>query len=297
MSPISASKSPVTVVGLGLMGHALAAAFLASGHPTTVWNRSVAKAGDLVAGGATLAGSIKSAVEAGPLVVVCVSDYDAVRALLDPVASSLAGRTLVNLTTASSTQARETAGWAAKIGSAYLDGAILALPQAIGTAQATVLYAGPKAAFEEHEATLRALGESGAMYLDEDHGLSALYDMSVLSIMWGVLNGFLQGAALLGTANVKASTFAALATTAINVTTDYVSAYARQIDEGAYPAADATIAVHAGGMEHLVQESEVLGVNAEMPKLFLELATRAAAGGRAGDSYAALIEQFRTPAV
>lgn len=295
MSIPSASPSPVTVVGLGLMGRALAAAFLANGHPTTVWNRSAAKADDLVADGATLADSIKSAVEASPLVVVCVSDHDAVHEVLDPVGASLAGRTIVNLTTAGSTQARETAGWAATLDSAYLDGAILALPHAIGTPDATLLYAGSKAAFEEHQATLQALSETGTVYLDEDHGLSALYDMSILSIMWSVLNGFLQGAALLGAANVKATTFATLAGAAINVTADYVSAYAQQIDEGEYPATDATVAVHLGGMEHLVQETEALGVNTELPAFFLELARRAAADGHAGDSYAALIGQFRKP--
>ncbi|WP_207921405.1 hypothetical protein [Micromonospora sp. KC721] len=113
--------------------------------------------------------------------------------------------------------------------------------------------------------------------------------------MWSVLNGFLQGAALLGTANVKATTFATLASTAINVTTDYVSAYAQQIDEGKYPATDATVAIHMGGMEHLVQEAEALGVNTELPNFFLELAKRTAADGHADDSYAAMINQFRKP--
>ncbi|MFE2559580.1 NAD(P)-dependent oxidoreductase [Streptomyces sp. NPDC059352] len=295
MSNTSAPQSPVTVVGLGLMGQALAAAFLANGHPTTVWNRSAGKADALVAKGAILADSVKSAIEASPLVVVCVSDYDAVHALLEPVGSSLAGRTLVNLTTASSGQARETSEWATKLDSAYLDGAILALPDAVGTADAVLLYSGPKAAFEEHQATLQALSDSGTVYLDEDPGLSALYDMSVLSIMWGVLNSFLHGAALLGTANVKATTFATLASTAINVTSEYVAAYAQQIDEGTFPATDATIAVHVGGMEHLVHESETLGVNTELPKFFLELAKRAVADGDVENSYASMIKQFRKP--
>ncbi|MFE9663047.1 NAD(P)-binding domain-containing protein [Streptomyces sp. NPDC005955] len=297
MSPLSASapRPPVTVIGLGLMGRALATAFLANGHPTTVWNRSAAKADDLVASGATLADSVRSAVEASPLVVVCVSDYDAVHALLDPVGPSLAGRTLVNLTTSSSARAREAAAWAAGTGSTYLDGVVLALPQAIGTADAVLLYSGPQTAFDEHRSTLAALSETGTVYLDEDHGLSALYDMSVLSIMWSVLNGFLQGAALLGAANVKATTFAPLASTAINVTSAYVTAYAQQIDEGGYPADDATLAVHLGGMEHLLQETEALGVSTELPNFFLKLAARAAADGRADDSYAAMIEQFRKP--
>ncbi|WP_274388970.1 NAD(P)-dependent oxidoreductase [Streptomyces cavernae] len=296
MSTLPPSQAPVTVVGLGLMGQALAAAFLAKGHPTTVWNRSAGKSDELVANGATLADSVKSAVEASPLVVICVSDYDAVHGLLDPVGSSLASRTLVNLTTASSTQARETAQWAAKLDITYLDGAILALPQAIGSAEATLLYSGPKVAFEQHQATLQVLGEAATIYLDEDHGLSALYDMSVLSIMWGVLNSFLHAAALLETANVKATTFAELATTAINVTAEYASAYAQQIDEGEYPATDATVNVHVGGMTHLLEESQALGVNTELPRFFLELAKRAVADGDAENSYAALIKQFRKPA-
>jgi 3-hydroxyisobutyrate dehydrogenase-like beta-hydroxyacid dehydrogenase len=277
------------------MGQALAAAFLAKGHPTTVWNRSAGKADELVKGGATLADSVKSAIEASPLVVICVSDYDAVHGLLDPVGSSLAGRTLVNLTTATSTQARDTAAWAAKLDTAYLDGAILALPQAIGTEESTLLYAGPKTSFEQHQATLQVLGETGSLYLDEDHGLSALYDMSVLSIMWGVLNSFLHGAALLGTANVKATTFAELATVAINVTSHYATAYAQQIDDGEYPATDATLNVHVGGMQHLLEESKTLGVNTELPSFFLELAKRAVADGDAENGYASLIKQFRKP--
>ncbi|MGW9554647.1 NAD(P)-dependent oxidoreductase [Nocardiopsis sp. NPDC055551] len=296
MSTSSASESPVTVIGLGLMGQALAAAFLAKGHPTTVWNRSAGKADELVGKGAVLAESVKDAVEAGPLVVVCVSDYSAVHALLDPIGSSLQGRTLVNLTTASSTQARETAEWAKGIGAAYLDGAILAVPQDIGGDSATLLYAGSGTAFEEHQSTLEVLGDAATVYLGEDHGLSSLYDMAVLTIMWGVLNSFLHATALLGTAGVKATTFADMAVTAINVSSNYVGAYSEQVDSGEFPPTDATINVHLGGMRHLLEESEALGVNSDLPKFFLEMVNRAVAEGDAENSYASMVKQFRRKA-
>lgn len=277
----------MTVIGLGLMGRALAAAFLRDGHPTTVWNRTAAKAEELVAQGAKLAESVGAAVAASPLVVVCVSDYDAVRELLEPEP----GKILVNLTSGTSAQAREMAAW---WGGTYLDGAIMAIPQAIGTADAVILYSGPRSAFDAHEPTLRTLG-AGTTYLGEDHGLSSLYDVAMLGLMWSVLNGFLQGAALLGAAGVDATAFAPLAIQLTGTVTTWLSGYAQQVDDGTYPADDATIDTHLAAMAHLVHESEALGVNAELPKLIKALTDRAMADGHGANSYAAMIAQFRKP--
>ncbi|MEU7986022.1 NAD(P)-binding domain-containing protein [Streptosporangium canum] len=284
----------VTVLGLGLMGQALAGAFLKDGHATTVWNRSEGKAGRLAEQGAVLASSARDAAEASPLVVVCVSDHAAVRAVLDPLGDVLAGRVLVNLTSGTSDQARATAEWAAERGITYLDGAIMAIPQVVGTADAFLLYSGPEAAYEAHEPTLRSLG-AGTTYLGADHGLSSLYDVALLGIMWGTLNSFLHGAALLGTAKVEATTFAPFANRWIAAVTGFVSAYADQVDQGAYPALDATIDTHVATVDHLIHESEAAGVNTELPRLVRTLADRALAGGQGGLGYAAMIEQFRSP--
>ncbi|WP_067827905.1 NAD(P)-dependent oxidoreductase [Actinomadura kijaniata] len=288
------NRTPVTVIGLGLMGRALAGAFLRAGHPTTVWNRTAAKAEPLVAQGARPAGSPREAVAAGPLVVVCVTDYDAVRELLEPLEDVLGDRVLVNLTSGTSRQARETAAWAARRGVTYLDGAIMAAPQGIGTADALVYYSGPRAAFDLHEPTLRSLGDE-ATHLGDDHGLPALYGVAATSVMWGLLDGFLQGAALLGTAGVDASTFAAFTRENIGTIVDWMSGYARQIDDGAYTALDATIEIQLDAMAHLVHESESVGVSADLPRFFKSLGDRAVAEGHGGDGYAAMIELFRKP--
>lgn len=147
----------VTVLGLGLMGRALAGAFLRDGHPTTVWNRTAEKAGDLVGQGARLAASPGEAVAAAPLTVICVSDHDAVLGLLDRLGGDLGGRVLVNLTSGTPAAARETAARVTRRGGAYLDGAIMAVPQAIGTPDATVLYSGSREAFDRYEPVLKSL--------------------------------------------------------------------------------------------------------------------------------------------
>ncbi|MFI7451674.1 NAD(P)-dependent oxidoreductase [Nonomuraea sp. NPDC049714] len=282
----------VTVLGLGLMGTAVAAAFLNDGHSTTVWNRSAGKAGALVTKGAVLAPSAREAVQAGPLVVVVLTDTAAVRELLEPLADVLAGRMVVNLTSGSSDQARETAAWAQAQGIGYLDGAIMAIPQVVGTADAFLLYSGPKAAYDEHEKTLRSLG-AGTTHLGADHGLASLYDVALLGLMWGTLNSFLHGAALLGTAKVDATTFAPFANKWLGAVTGFVSAYAQQIDQGAYPALDAAIDTHVATIDHLIHESEATGVDTSLPRFVKSLTDRAQAAGQGGLGYAAMIDQFR----
>lgn len=281
---------PVTVLGLGLMGRALAAAFLRAGHPTTVWNRTPDKAADLLARGAHQAATPRDTT--GALVVVCVTDHAAVHEVLDQV--DLAGRILVNLTSGTSAQARATAERVAAEGGSYLDGAILADPAGIGTPDAVILHSGPRTAFDDVVPALASLGT--ATYLGEDHGLSALHDAAVLGLMWSILNGFLHGAALLGTAGVPATAFAPLAVRSVGTVAGWLADTAGQIDDGTYPAPDATIDTHLAAMEHLVEESGSAGISTALPTFVKALAARAASNGHGGSGYAALIDQFRTEA-
>lgn len=286
--------APVTVIGLGLMGQALAGAFLDAGHLTTVWNRSAAKCGPAVARGARQADSVQAAVTASPLVIVCVSDYAAVREILEPAQDGLPDRVLVNLTTGTAQEARDTAEWATRRGIAYLDGVILADPPTVGTPDAVLLYSGPQAAFDAHAPTLRSLG-AGTSHLGVDPGLSSLYDMAMLTVMWSLLNGFLHGAALVGTAGVDAAALAPVINRGIGMMTEWLTRYADQVDRGEYPATDATIDTHRAAMDHLVHETEALAINAELPLLIRRLADRAVARGDGHRSYAAMIEEFRGP--
>lgn len=278
----------VTVLGLGLMGRALADGFVRAGHATTVWNRTAAKAGDLAA---HIADSPGAAVGASPLVVVCVSDYDAVHKILDPLGDALDGRVLVNLASGTSAQARETAAWAARRGAGYLDGAIMAVPDGIGTPDALLVYSGPRPVFAAHEPVLAALGDT--VHLGDEPSLAALHEVAVLDLMWGILNGYLHGAALLGRAGVRAEAYTPIASRGIATVTGWLAGYARQIDDGSYPPVDATIDTHVAAMRHVVEESEALGVDTSLPRFVKALADRSAAAGHGASGYPALIELFR----
>ncbi|MFD4430448.1 NAD(P)-dependent oxidoreductase [Nocardia sp. NPDC058497] len=287
------TDTPVTVIGLGLMGQALAGAFLAAGHPTTVWNRTGAKADHLVTRGARLAPTVGDALAASRLAIVCVTDYTAVRELLTASEVSLDGTTIVNLTSGDSAQAREAARWAEQRGVRYLDGAIMAIPSTIGTAEAVILHSGPQADFDAHRPTLEALG--GVSYLGADHGLASLYDVAGLAMMWSVLNAWLQGTAMLRTAGVDATTYAPFAQLIATGVAEWLPGYAEQIDRGEFPAEVSALATDARAMAHLVEESEALGVNAELPRLIKAMADRSIAAGHGDEQYPVLIEEFTKP--
>ncbi|MEU6729812.1 NAD(P)-binding domain-containing protein [Nonomuraea wenchangensis] len=288
------TETSVTVIGLGLMGRALAGTFLKAGHPTTVWNRTSSKAAPLVAGGARPAPTVGDALSASPLTIICLTDYAAVRELLDARSESeLAGTTLINLTSGDSAQARDTARWAGQRGARYLDGAIMAVPPAIGTAEAVILHSGPRADFEAHKPVLDALGT--VTYLGADPGLASLYDVAGLAMMWSVLNAWLQGTALVRTAGVDAATYAPFARQIAAVVAEWLPGYAEQIDRGSFPAEVSALETDARAMAHLIEESEAAGVNAELPKLFKAMADRAIAAGHGGEQYPVLIEEFGKP--
>ncbi|MEU5300668.1 NAD(P)-dependent oxidoreductase [Streptomyces noursei] len=295
-----ADRPAVTVVGLGSMGSALAGALVDRGHPTTVWNRSPGRAEALAARGARVAGSVAEAVAASPLTLVCVLDYPAVHAVLDPVAGKLAGRQLVNLTSGAPEQADEAAAWAAGHGIGYLDGAVMTTPPGVGSPETMFLYSGERAVFDAHRATLEALGDP--LHLGTDPGLASLYDAALLGLMWSTLTGWLHGTALVGagrtaaTGQAAATAFTPVATRWLTAVTGFMNTYAPQVDAGRYPGDDATVDVQIAAVGHLLHAAAARGVDTALPELLKGLMERAAAAGHGPDSYASVVEVLRRPA-
>jgi 3-hydroxyisobutyrate dehydrogenase-like beta-hydroxyacid dehydrogenase len=287
-------RTAVTVIGLGMMGAALAGAFVSHGHPTTVWNRSLGKADGLVARGALSTQTVAEAVQRSKLIVVCVSTYEVVQALLDPLGEALVGRTLVNLTSGTPRQAREMADWAAEHGADYLDGAIMAIPAMIEQPDTMLLYSGQAAAFEAHRSTLAELG-GHTTFLGADAGLAALYDMALLSMMYSLYGGFLHALALVGTATVDGATFMPYASRWLNDVVSWLPDFAREIDQGDYATDVSTLDINKDGVAHIVNASEELGIRADVLRPIQALIDRRVAEGHGRDGLASLIEAVRRP--
>jgi 3-hydroxyisobutyrate dehydrogenase len=82
----------VALIGLGAMGSRIARRLLDAGHELVVWNRTPARAADLVASGATLVESPAAAARDAEVVITMVTNPDALRDVVegpDGVASGL----------------------------------------------------------------------------------------------------------------------------------------------------------------------------------------------------------------
>src|SRR5262249_2266604 len=104
--------SDESVIGVGAIGSALARALLAAGHRVTIWNRTGIKCEPLAQFGAKVASSVAAAVAESPTIISSVLDYAVTDALLHPEQESLRGRLLIQLSTGTPQQARDTAAWA-----------------------------------------------------------------------------------------------------------------------------------------------------------------------------------------
>ncbi|SVA66078.1 uncharacterized protein METZ01_LOCUS118932 [marine metagenome] len=113
-------------VGLGVMGYPMAGHLQAAGHPTTVYNRTTAKAEAWVGEyGGSSAPTPREAATGADLVMVCVGNDDDLRSVVFGDHGALAGMdtgaTLVDHTTASAEVAREIRAAADAVGVGFID--------------------------------------------------------------------------------------------------------------------------------------------------------------------------------
>ncbi|MEU0402820.1 NAD(P)-binding domain-containing protein [Streptomyces sp. NPDC006197] len=273
MTQNSADKSPVSLLGLGSMGTALARAWLAAGHPLTVWNRTPGRAEALAAEGAKAAESAAGAVAASGLVVVCLLDDDSVGAVLAD--ADLAGKDLVNLTTTTPAQARARAAWAEERGARYLDGGIMAVPPMVGVPEAGgyVFYSGSRESFEFRRAALSV--PVGAKYVGEDAGFAALYDVALLSAMYGMFAGAAHAFALVRREDVDPVAFAPLLADWLAAMARSVHGTAAQLRSGDYTEGVASpLAMQVAGTPTFLATAEQQGVSTELLLPYFELMRR-----------------------
>ena len=133
----------VAFIGLGRMGHGMAGRYLDAGFAVAVWNRSKAKAEDLIARGARWAASPADAADGADAVVTMVADDEASRAVWlgkDGAAAAMkAGALAIECSTVSYNHALDLARELRGRGLVYIDSPVTGLPDAAASGKLTLL--------------------------------------------------------------------------------------------------------------------------------------------------------------
>ncbi|MET9555403.1 NAD(P)-binding domain-containing protein [Streptomyces sp. NPDC006645] len=287
-------KQSVTVIGLGPMGRAMTSAYLDSGHPVTVWNRTGGKADGLVARGATLAATPADALSAAEFVVISLTDYDAMYAVLGSATDALPGRTLINLTSDTPDKARAAATWAAGHGARHLTGGVSVSPAGIGKRDSVTFYSGPKSVFEGAREVLEVLTSTD--YRGEDPGLAALYYQLQMGVFWTTSLAFLHSLAVADAHGITAAEMLPYLSGTAASMPDFFGFYTPRVDAGEHPGDVDRLAMGVASVDHVVRTSEDAGVDPSLIAAVLAVFERGMAAGHADDSFTSLIESFRKPA-
>ncbi|WP_211215490.1 NAD(P)-dependent oxidoreductase [Agromyces subbeticus] len=283
----------MTVVGLGLMGTALAEAFIIAGHPTTVWNRTASKASPLAAKGANAAATIEDAVAASPLIVTCLTTFEDTRSALAPVSvADWDARALVTLNSGNPADAREMAAWADDHGARFLAGAVKNVPAAVGLPDTLLYYSGDQSVFDDYEKTLTVLG-GDTVFLGEDPDLAALYEMAVGGTLLPTLVGFYQGAATLQSRGLQVSSMVRFSAKWLDMISSLLPIFAKEIDTGDYSQPLSTVDTFIAGAAHDASLGAEADIDIAWHAPLNDLLRRAADAGHGGDSISVLTEVLK----
>ncbi|MFD1953005.1 NAD(P)-dependent oxidoreductase [Paenibacillus thailandensis] len=286
--------SDVTIIGLGPMGAALARTLLQHGSRVTVWNRTSEKAEPLIRDGAVFQREAAAAVSASPVVIVCVANYEISRSILgtESAAAALAGRVVVELSTGTPQDARNSERWVREQGAEYLDGAIMATPAQIGMPDTPIFVSGSKAAFNRSEPVLKILA-GNLMFMGESVGAASAWDLAALSTMFGAMFGFFHGARILETEGHTADSFGSLIADISPVFGQMIKYEGEIIQTGKYEGPQSSIKTCMGTAALWLKHASEAGINAEFPAFAMGLYNKAITAGYENEELAAIMKVLR----
>lgn len=150
----------IGIIGIGLMGRALARRFIAEGYDIGLYNRSTDKLTALVDDGALAFETPGTLVERSDTVILMVSDAGAISDILSDQScrTGLAGKTIVQMATISPQQSRDIAEYVATHGADYLEAPVLgSIPEALN-GSLIIMAGGDSRVYARVEPVLQVLG-------------------------------------------------------------------------------------------------------------------------------------------
>lgn len=196
----------IGLIGTGLMGAPMAERLLINQVALIVYNRSLEKAEPLRSAGAEIAGSVPELLQQSEAVILMLSDQAAIRAMLlsDEAKSSLAGRTIIQMSTIAASQSRSLAEEILALGGSYFEAPVLG---SIPEAQAGKLQVMVGATPEQFQQWQPLLQQLGTPILVGEVGTAAALKLALNQLIAALTTAFALSLGLVKRQGVEVDTF------------------------------------------------------------------------------------------
>jgi len=199
-------KPTIGFIGLGLMGKPMAQNVLRAGFPLIVWNRTRAKADDLVRAGANLAASPRDAAARADTLITIVSDPPALEEVLWGANGAIdglrSGSLLIDSSTVSPDLARRVADACSKRAIDFLDAPVTGGTWGAEKGDLVFMIGGKAEVLERAKPVLEAMGKKFFLLGPNGAGQTVKLAMNLLLAL--EVNAFAESLALATSAGVPA---------------------------------------------------------------------------------------------
>lgn len=278
----------ITIIGLGQMGTRLAELLVAKGYTVSVWNRTRAKADGIA--GVKVFENLEEAIRQSPLIVICVLDYEAVNHIFHSTDKSiLAGKTLINFTTADPQEAEELETTLADLNAGYINGAIQAAPDQMGLPGTTIIVSGKQTHFDRSRDALAVFG-GNIKYLGDRAALASAMDLATLTWLYGSYTGLIHGIVLSQKTGLSLNAFSEILGEITPGFTEFFKHQIGVVEKGDFTVSQSPLSISVAATQRIHNAFRNAGTREDFVKSISDLLQKAESLGLADQEVAALVK-------
>lgn len=292
--PATLEGQQYTVLGIGLMGAAIAKQLSNSGASVSAWNRTHARAQPLMADGVRVFDDLRTCLQEPGTLILSLLDYESAVTVLRGHLDQLRGRDVINLITGTPSDADEFAILLSGHDVGYLDGAIEAYPSDIGQPHAVIMYGGDRHVWDTHRGALVAI--SGASrFVDGGPGAANVLDAALAgAFLNSALGSACEALAFLSAAGIDLRSPAIDFDYWIEVLRSEVHELVRAVAADDFTTTDATLSVYTAAVRQWKKAALTAGVRASLMAANLESLERAESAGWGAQALATQVRCMTT---
>lgn len=284
------TQRTVSIVGVGLMGAAIARTLGRSGYKVLAWNRTMEKALALVSEGVMPCGSIAEAIDAADLLIHVSSRCEDAFETLAGSHTRVAGKDILNLSSGTPKTVQRLAQSLEKSGARFASGTILCYPSDIGSPGAAILVGADDAFWTRNGDLIRSLA-GGSSLLGTDQTLPHAVEAAIAGcFVQSAMGACLEAARFMTAHGLPLSMLQTLLPETLEAVRHQSELALQQIENADFATTEATIATYERSHAVFVEAFRDAGAPSDLLEATHRKLQRAIAAGDSGSSFAAIFQ-------